>query len=81
MNTVGILVQCKPQQREAIERQILALGCEVHLTTPEGKMVLTLEQALDSEIADTLVALQNIPGVFTASLVYHHYEAQQEDGE
>ena len=79
MNIVGILVQFLPEREHDIRQQIMAQGCEVHLTTPEGKMIVTLEHASDTVIADTIVALQNIGGVLTAALVYHHTDSQPED--
>ena len=75
MNTVGILIQFQPRERERVQAEVIDLGCEVHLTTAEGKMVVTLEQSSDGLIADTLVALQDISGVLTAALIYHHYDS------
>lgn len=79
MNTVGILVQFRSEQEDRIRQQIVEQGCEVHLSTPEGKMVVTFEHMSDSAIADTLTSLQNISGVLTALLVYHHQESLEED--
>ncbi|MGR9117093.1 MAG: chaperone NapD [Gammaproteobacteria bacterium] len=79
MNTVGILVQYRPEQLVHVRQLIVEQGCEVHLATPEGKMVVTLEHASDSAIADTIVALQNISGVLTALPVYHHHDSFDEE--
>lgn len=79
MNIVGILVQFRPERAAIIRQQIIAHGCEVHLTTPEGKMVITLEHDEDAVIANVISMLQNIEGVLTASLVYHHTAAQSKE--
>ncbi|AMK76066.1 MULTISPECIES: chaperone NapD [Methylomonas] len=79
MNIVGILVQFRPEREAFVRQQIITQGCEVHLATPAGKMVVTFEHKDDEVIAGTLVALQNIDGVVTATLVYHHTDYQPEE--
>ena len=79
MNIVGILLQFRPEREALVRQQIIAQGGEVHLATPAGKMVVTLEHEDDEVIANTMVALQNIEGVLTAAFVYHHTDYQPEE--
>jgi len=79
MNIVGILIQFQPRYSAHVERDVLTLGCEVHLTTGDGKMVVTLEHVSDQTMTDTLTALQQIPGILTATLVYHHYDVLESE--
>lgn len=73
------LIQFQPRYFAHVERDVLMLGCEVHLTTGDGKMVITLEHASDQTMTDTLTALQQIPGILTATLVYHHYDVLESE--
>lgn len=79
MNTVGILVQFRPELESKVRQRIIEQGCEVHMATSEGKMVVTLEHPSDEVIADTIIVLQNINGVLNVSLVYQHTDSQSEE--
>lgn len=79
MNIVGILVQFRPEKLASIQTQIIAQGGEVHASSVDGKMVVTLEHDDDNVIADSMEAMQNIDGVLTASLAYQHYDPQIEE--
>ena len=49
-------------------------GISVHTRDPSGKLIVTAETDNEQAIVSCLGDLQNIAGVFTASLVYHHCE-------
>ena len=49
-------------------------GSEIHVTSPEGKIIVTLEARRSVDIADQLTAIHALPGVYSASLVYQHHE-------
>ncbi len=77
INIVGILITAFPQHLSKISEQIQNLGGEVHLQDEHGKLVVTLETASDSVIAERLVDFQNIPGVINAAMVYHEIVAEE----
>jgi nitrate reductase NapD len=71
----GIVVHASQANIEKIKRAISLLpGSEVHAVSPEGKMVVTLEARRSAEIIDQINAIQALPGVYSASLVYQHHE-------
>ena len=71
----GIVVHASQTNIEKIKRAISLLsGSEVHAVSPEGKMVVTLEARRSAEIIDQINAIQALPSVYSASLVYQHHE-------
>lgn len=74
-NICGVLVQVRPEQREVMEPQLLAIpGLEIHAASDAGKLVITVEAADYQQAADALGQLQTLKGVLSASLIYHHAE-------
>lgn len=79
MNITGILVSAHPGQTDALRAQLAAMpGVEVHAVTPEGRMVVTVEQTTDGEMTGAFDAINRLPGVLSAALVYHHDEPVDE---
>jgi nitrate reductase NapD len=75
MNIAGVVVFSNPQANPALSDELNALaGVEVHAISEEGKMVVTIEEHNESALADTVVQMQNLSGVLSASMVYHHNE-------
>ncbi len=82
MNISGIVVHAKPQNTEAVRENLLALdGLEVHAIADDGRMVVTIERESDQAMADTVVHCQNLPGVLSAAMVYHHFDDIEEGDE
>ncbi|VAX09122.1 hypothetical protein MNBD_GAMMA25-147 [hydrothermal vent metagenome] len=80
MNISGVLVHARPERAAGIEQKLVNIpGVEVHAISPEGRMVLTIEAEHAGHMADTLVACQNIAGVLSAAMIYHHDEELDED--
>ncbi len=80
MNISGVLVHARPERAEAAKQQLVKIpGVEVHAISPEGRMVLTIEAKHAGQMADTMVACQNIAGVLSAAMIYHHDEELDED--
>jgi nitrate reductase NapD len=75
VNITGILVSAQPGQAERLRAELTAMaGVEVHAVTPEGRMVVTVERATDREMTEAFDAINRLPGVLSAALVYHHDE-------
>ena len=49
-------------------------GVEVHGNNEDGRMVVTVEQESANNISDTLVQIQDVPGVLSAAMIYHQFE-------
>ena len=50
-------------------------GAEIHATSRDGKLVVTLEAPSAREIAARIDEIQQLDAVLSASLVYQHNEA------
>ncbi|HEY9200264.1 MAG TPA: chaperone NapD [Gammaproteobacteria bacterium] len=79
MNISGVLIHARPENCEKVKQQLEQVaGVEVYASTDEGKLVVTVEASGDRSAADTVYQLQDMPGVISASMVYHHFEDDAE---
>ena len=75
MNISGVLVKAYPQHLSSIEQTLTMMqGVEVHGNNEDGRIVVTVEQATANNISDTLVQIQEVPGVLSAAMIYHQFE-------
>jgi len=82
MNIAGVVVFAKPQESTGLRTRLSELpGVEVHAVNEEGKLVVTVENEYESELADTMMQMQSMSGVLSASMVYHHNENNINVGE
>lgn len=82
MNICGILVHARPENTEVVRERLIGItGVEVHGINDDGRMVVTLEEDNESRMADTLMGLQDVDGVVSASMIYHHREEDEETPE
>ena len=82
MNISGVVVHSKPENVAGVQQQLTALpGVEVHAVGDDGRMVVTVEEASDRKMADTVNGLQHLEGVIAASMVYHHFEDLEDENE
>lgn len=79
MNISGVLVRARPENCSTLKQQLEQLeGVEVHATSDDGKLVVTVEASTDRTAADKVYQLQDMPGVIAASMIYHHFEDDAE---
>jgi len=77
MNISGVLVRSRPEKLDAVRARLEELtGVEVHGANPDGRLVVTVEEDGDRAMADTVLRMQDLPGVISASMIYHQYEAE-----
>jgi len=75
MNISGVVVRTFPGDMERVTRSLSRLdGVEVHGASNDGRLVVTVEQPDDYLAADILTAMQGLPGVLSASMIYHQFE-------
>lgn len=75
IHLAGIVVQARPQRLQSVRDAIAALASvEVHGTSAEGKLVVTVETANPTEILSRIDAIRDIEGVLSAAIVYQHSE-------
>ena len=61
------------------ERLAALAGVEVHALVEDGRMIVTIESASDNATVDTFEVIRQMPGVLSASLVYHHFESDPDE--
>ena len=75
MNISGVIVRARPERLHEVSARLQALeGVEIQVTADDGRMVVTIEEPTDRDLADTLLRMQDLPGVLAASMVYHQFE-------
>jgi len=75
MNISGVLVKAYPQHLPSITEALDTMdGVEVHGNNRDGRIVVTVEQNNANDISDTLVQIQDVPGVLSAAMIYHQFE-------
>lgn len=72
----SLVVHCRPDRAASLESAIALLpGAEVPTSDRAGKLVVTLESASEQRIARQLEEIGAMPGVLSATLVFHHVES------
>lgn len=72
LQIASLVVHARPQLFEAVKANLRRLpNLELHQESPQGKLVVVLEAREEAQILATLAAIQNLPGVLNAVLVYH----------
>lgn len=75
MNISGVLVHTLPANSQAVKVKLEQFpGVEVHAISKEGRLVVTVEEEASRAMADTVMQFQDVPGVLSAAMIYHHYE-------
>ena len=70
-NLCGVLVHAILGQVGQVRHQLESLdGVEVHETTKDGRLVVTVESDNRRYVADTISSLHEIDGVLSASMVF-----------
>ena len=68
----SLLVQVKPTSLSAVRQGVVALaGAEIFAESEAGKLVIVIESEAEGVIADRLSTISAMPGVLSASLIYH----------
>jgi len=67
----GVMIHARVDKKDLVESTLLRKnGVEIHASTDEGKLVVTVESEDDSYVADTISGFQDIDGVLNASMIY-----------
>lgn len=71
----SLLVSAKPSQLQQVERDLADVEiAEISHVAENGKIIVTLETADESEIVQALTDIQLIDGVVSAALVFHQVD-------
>ena len=75
----SIVVHARPEAAVAAARSIAAIpGAEIHQRLAGGKLIVTLETAGTGDIMQHIQRINDLPGVLSTALVYHHWEPEAE---
>ncbi len=73
MTISGVLVHASHTQLTNIEKNLSEInGVEVHTVTDDGRIVVTVEGDSSNSMADTMVAFNNIKGVYSTAMIYQY---------
>jgi nitrate reductase NapD len=71
LHIASLVVHALPARLAAVQQALGDVqGAEIHAASPEGKLVVTLEQPSADAMTDAVVAVQRLPGVLAATLVW-----------
>jgi nitrate reductase NapD len=80
MNISSVLVNARSEKIAQVQHGLLALaGVEVHAVTEEGRLIVTIEADSDQAVANMFEEINHLPGVLSASMVYHQYETDPDE--
>lgn len=74
IHIVSAIIHATPESMEFALEQARCLGARIHVTSPDGRVVITLEGDQRSAVMNSLDALRAVSGVIAVSLVYHQSE-------
>lgn len=77
MNISGMVIHALPENAVALQKQMAALaGVEIHSVQQDGRMVITIEDSPKTAPAETLMRVQNLPGVLSAAMIYNYCDEE-----
>ncbi|ADT88554.1 chaperone NapD [Vibrio furnissii] len=76
----SLVVHALPEHLVTVKAQIEQFeNAEIYGDSPEGKIVVVLETQNQGFVTDTIDAINNLPNVLSAVLVYHQIETNLDD--
>ena len=71
MSIVSLVLRIRPETRAAAEAALTAFpGVECHYMSPDGRMIVTVEDVPGVAMPETLIAIHRVPEVLAATLAY-----------
>jgi len=79
MNIASLVVHTRPDDLDAITGQLQTLpGAEVHASTDNGRLVVTIEHDDTHVVAATLTAIHELQGVISAAITFQYSDDESE---
>ena len=73
MNICSAVVHARPEKVGFVQAQLDAMeGVEVHASSEQGKLVVTVEGTGDDALADTMHHFNDVDGVLNSVMIYHY---------
>jgi nitrate reductase NapD len=80
INISSVILGVLPTDADPVAAQLRVLpGVEVHAVAEDGRMIVSIESVSEGATVDTFEAMRGLPGVLSASLVYHQYESEPDE--
>jgi len=77
MSISSLLIHTRPEDVPRVRDSLNAqAGVEVHADTPEGRIVVTVDEPDNSRAADILQSFRELDGVLNTSLVYTYFDEE-----
>ena len=75
MSIASLVLRIRPETRPQAEAALLAFpGVECHGMSEDGRLIVTVEDAPQAAMSDTLIAIHRVPQVLAATLAYEHVD-------
>jgi len=75
MSICSLVVQARPENLASISESLSGMeGVEIHASSEAGKLVVTIDHPEREVCSQTMMDMQNIPGVLSSSLIYEYFE-------
>jgi nitrate reductase NapD len=80
INISSVILGARPECVSEVRLALMTLaGVEVHAAAEDGRMIVTIESADEGATVASFEAIRQLPGVLSASLVYHQYETDPDE--
>ncbi|MCU0789843.1 MAG: chaperone NapD [Nitratireductor sp.] len=80
INISSVILGVAPDDVAEVSRRLTTLaGVEIHAAAEDGRMIVTIESVSEGATVDIFEAIRQMPGVISASLVYHQYESDPDE--
>ncbi|MEO8118767.1 MAG: chaperone NapD [Rhodoferax sp.] len=76
MNISSAIVYAKPGQEQALRAHLAQVqGVEIHASTCDGKLIVTLESENDRSAVDAYEAVERMEGVLSIAMIFQQTES------
>ena len=76
MNTSSAIVYSRRHPDPVLHSQLSALpGVEIHVSTDDGKMIVTIESDNDRSAVDIYEAIERLDGVLSVAMIFQQTES------
>ncbi len=80
VHITSLVVHANPSKwQQAIDEVASLPAVEVHAGEPVGKFIVLLETDDEQQILNAIDRIQDIDGVLTATMVYHHVDDESSE--
>jgi len=78
MSICSLVVRTRPENISSVSDHLIEMaGVEIHATSEQGKLIVTVDHPDRQVCADNIMAMQNVTGVLNASLIYEYFEESE----